>query len=101
MEKRRCQWVGKDPLYIDYHDKEWGKPVYDDAILYEFILLEGFQAGLSWITILRKRENFRKAFDNFNYRKIAQYEDAKLEDLRQDAGIIRNRLKILSAKTKN
>jgi len=99
MEKRRCQWVGKDPLYIDYHDKEWGKPVYDDAILYEFILLEGFQAGLSWITILRKRENFRKAFDNFNYRKIAQYEDAKLEDLRQDAGIIRNRLKILSAKT--
>ncbi len=99
MEKKRCQWAGNDPLYIKYHDEEWGKPVYDDATLYEFILLEGFQAGLSWITILRKRENFRKAFDSFDYRKIAKYDDSKLEALRQDAGIIRNRLKILSAKT--
>ena len=99
MEKKRCQWAGKDPLYIEYHDEEWGKPVHDDAALYEFLLLEGFQAGLSWITILRKRENFRKAFDGFNYKKIALYDDAKLESLRQDAGIIRNRLKILSAKT--
>ena len=99
MEKKRCEWAGNDPLYIEYHDKEWGKPVYDDATLYEFILLEGFQAGLSWITILRKRENFRKAFDNFDYKKIALYDDTKLEALRQDAGIIRNRLKILSAKT--
>ena len=99
MEKKRCKWCSNDPLYIKYHDEEWGKPVYDDATLFEFILLEGFQAGLSWITILRKRENFRKAFDNFDYRKIAKYNDAKLESLRQDAGIIRNRLKILSAKT--
>ncbi|MCK5856990.1 MAG: DNA-3-methyladenine glycosylase I [Bacteroidales bacterium] len=99
MEKKRCQWCSDDPLYIKYHDEEWGKPVYDDATLFEFILLEGFQAGLSWITILRKRENFRKAFDGFDYKKIAKYNDAKLEFLRQDAGIIRNRLKILSAKT--
>jgi DNA-3-methyladenine glycosylase I len=99
MKKRRCQWVTDDPLYIKYHDEEWGRPEYNDAVLYEFLLLEGFQAGLSWITILRKRENFRKAFDQFDYKKIALYDDAKLESLRQDAGIIRNRLKILSAKT--
>ncbi len=92
--KTRCQWAGKDPLYIAYHDKEWGVPVYDDATLFEFLILETFQAGLSWITILRKRENFRKAFDNFDYKKIALYDDAKKEALRQDAGIIRNRLKI-------
>ena len=92
--KTRCQWAGKDSLYIAYHDKEWGVPVYDDATLFEFLILETFQAGLSWITILRKRENFRKAFDNFDYKKIALYDDAKKEALRQDAGIIRNRLKI-------
>jgi len=99
MKKKRCQWVTDDSLYIKYHDEEWGRPEYDDAVLYEFLLLEGFQAGLSWITILRKRENFRKAFDQFDYKKIALYDGAKLEALRQDAGIIRNRLKILSAKT--
>jgi len=99
MKKKRCQWVTDDPLYIKYHDEEWGRPVYDDAVLYEFLLLEGFQAGLSWITILRKRENFRRAFNQFDYKKIALYDDKKLEALRQDAGIIRNRLKIFSAKT--
>ena len=99
MKKKRCQWVTEDPLYIRYHDEEWGRPEYDDRVLYEFLLLEGFQAGLSWITILRKRENFRKAFDNFDYRKIALYDDNKLEKLRQDKGIIRNRLKIKAAKT--
>ena len=99
MKKKRCQWVKDDPLYIKYHDGEWGRPVYDDAVLYEFLLLEGFQAGLSWITILRKRENFRRAFNQFDYKKIALYDDKKLEALRQDAGIIRNRLKIFSAKT--
>ncbi len=99
MKKKRCQWVTEDPLYIKYHDEEWGRPEYDDLVLYEFLLLEGFQAGLSWITILRKRENFRKAFDHFDYKKIALYDDAKLEALRQDKGIIRNRLKIKAAKT--
>ena len=99
MEKKRCQWVTNDPLYIKYHDEEWGRPEYDDAVLYEFLILEGFQAGLSWITILRKRENFRKVFDYFDYKKIAKYDDAKLESLRQDKGIIRNRLKIKAART--
>jgi DNA-3-methyladenine glycosylase I len=96
---KRCNWPKDDALYIDYHDKEWGVPVYDDAKIFEFLLLETFQAGLSWITILRRRENFRKAFDNFDYQKIANYSDDKLEALRQDAGIIRNRLKIKAAKT--
>jgi len=99
MEKKRCQWVTDDPLYIKYHDEEWGRPEYDDGVLFEFLILEGFQAGLSWITILRKRENFRKAFDSFDYKKIALYDDKKLESLRQDAGIIRNRLKIRAART--
>lgn len=90
----RCEWAGKDPLYNDYHDKEWGVPVYDDDTIFEFLILETFQAGLSWITILRKRENFRKAFDNFNYKKIAGYNEDKIQNLLQDAGIIRNRLKI-------
>ena len=94
MEKKRCTWCGNDPLYVDYHDKEWGVPIYDDATLFEFLVLETFQAGLSWITILRKRENFRKAFDGFNYKKIAKYTEQKYEQLLQDAGIIRNRLKI-------
>ena len=97
--KKRCFWVSDDPLYIEYHDKEWGVPVYDDATLFEFLILETFQAGLSWITILKKRENFRIAFDNFDYQKIANYKDDKFDDLLQDAGIIRNKLKIKSAIT--
>lgn len=97
MEKQRCSWCGTDSLYITYHDEEWGVPVYDDRKLFEFLTLETFQAGLSWITVLRKRENFRKAFDNFNYKKIARYTDDKFEELIQDAGIIRNRLKVKAA----
>ena len=92
--KQRCVWVGEDPLYIAYHDKEWGVPVYDDDKLFEFLTLETFQAGLSWITVLRKRENFRKAFDGFDYKKIALYTELNEDNLRQDAGIIRNKLKI-------
>jgi len=94
MNKNRCQWCGEDSLYVNYHDQEWGVPVFDDAKLFEFLILETFQAGLSWITILRKRENFRKAFDNFNYKKIANYSDVKFEVLMQNEGIIRNKLKI-------
>ena len=94
MTKHRCGWCLGDPLYETYHDKEWGVPVYDDNTLFEFLILETFQAGLSWITILRKRENFRKAFDNFDYRKIARYDQVKIESLLEDAGIIRNTLKI-------
>jgi DNA-3-methyladenine glycosylase I len=96
-EKRRCTWCGNDPLYMAYHDEEWGVPVYDDETLFEFLILETFQAGLSWITILRKRENFRKAFDNFDYKKIATYGEDKYNSLLQDTGIIRNKLKIKSA----
>lgn len=96
-EKNRCAWCKGDALYEQYHDEEWGQPVYDDKKLFEFLLLETFQAGLSWITILRKRENFRKAFDSFNYKKIAAYEQDKIDELLQDAGIIRNRLKVLAA----
>ena len=96
---KRCQWPKNDTLYIEYHDKEWGVPIYNDAIIFESLLLETFQAGLSWMTILKKRDNFRKAFDNFDYQKIANYSDEKLEELREDAGIIRNRLKIKAAKT--
>ena len=92
--KTRCSWCEKDDLYRDYHDKEWGNPVYEDDKLFEFLVLETFQAGLSWYTILKKRDNFRKAFDQFNYKKIAQYGDAEIERLMQDAGIIRNGLKI-------
>ena len=92
--KHKCGWCIGDPLYEAYHDEEWGVPVYDDAILFEFLILETFQAGLSWITILRKRENFRNAFDNFNYKKIANYNQDKIESLLEDAGIIRNKLKI-------
>ena len=98
-KQKRCNWPKDDALYIEYHDKEWGVPVYEDAKIFEFLLLETFQAGLSWITILRKRENFRKVFDDFNYQKIANYSDEKLEYLRHDAGIIRNQLKIKAAKT--
>jgi len=95
--KNRCFWVNKDQIYIDYHDNEWGKPVYDDKTLFEFLVLETFQAGLSWITILKKRENFREAFDNFDYKKIAEYDIVKFEELIQNAGIIRNKLKVKSA----
>lgn len=94
MSKKRCAWCGEDPLYMEYHDKEWGTPVYDDELLFEFLILETFQAGLSWITILRKRENFRAAFDNFDYKKIAKYGEEKVQVLLQDAGIIRNKLKV-------
>lgn len=94
MKKHRCSWCEGDALYEAYHDKEWGVPVYDDATLFEFLILETFQAGLSWITILRKRENFRKAFDDFNYKKIATYKQDKIDALLQDAGIIRNKLKV-------
>lgn len=92
-----CAWVGNNPVYIDYHNNEWGKPIYDDRLLFEFLILDTFQAGLSWITILKKRDNFRKAFDNFDAKKIASYDDAKFESLMNDAGIIRNRLKIKAA----
>ncbi|MBA3900560.1 MAG: DNA-3-methyladenine glycosylase I [Bacteroidetes bacterium] len=95
----RCPWCGKDPLYVEYHDKEWGVPAYDDSILFEFMVLESFQAGLRWITILRKRENFRKAFDNFDYKKIAHYPENKIQELLQNEGIIRNRLKVRAAVT--
>jgi DNA-3-methyladenine glycosylase I len=92
----RCGWCGTDPLYVKYHDEEWGKPVYDDRTLFEFLVLEGAQAGLSWITILRRREGYRKAFANFDPEKVAQFTLADAERLMQDTGIIRNRLKIQS-----
>lgn len=95
--KTRCAWCEKDDLYRKYHDEEWGTPVYDDPTLFEFLILETFQAGLSWYTILAKRENFRKAFDNFDYKKIAQYSEDKIQELLLDAGIIRNKLKVYSA----
>ena len=96
MDKSRCDWCGDDELYMKYHDDEWGVPVFDDKLLFEFLLLETFQAGLSWITILRKRENFRLAFDNFDYKKIASYDENKYDELLLNAGIIRNKLKIKS-----
>lgn len=92
----RCAWAGDDELYCRYHDEEWGIPVHDDRKLFEMLILEGMQAGLSWITILRKRENYRKAFDGFDIDKILQYDDDKVASLMQDAGIVRNRLKIQS-----
>jgi DNA-3-methyladenine glycosylase I len=93
----RCPWPGTDPLYVAYHDEEWGVPEYDDRALYEKLVLDGFQAGLSWITILRKRENFRRAFDGFVPEKIARYRPAKIEKLMADAGIVRNRQKVEGA----
>jgi len=93
----RCSWPGRDPLYVAYHDEEWGVPEYDDRALYEKLMLDGFQAGLAWITILRKRDNFRRAFDNFEPEKIARYTPKKIEALMQDAGIVRNRAKIEGA----
>lgn len=96
-DKQRCEWPGNDPLYLAYHDREWGVPVHDDRKLFEMLILEGAQAGLSWITVLRKRENYRRAFDNFDPAKIAAYDEAKIATLLQDAGIIRNRLKVNAA----
>jgi DNA-3-methyladenine glycosylase I len=93
-EKQRCAWPGKDPFYVAYHDDEWGVPEYDDRALFEKLILDGFQAGLSWITILRKRENFRKAFDGFEPAKIARYTEPKIAKLLNDEGIIRHRGKI-------
>ena len=90
----RCPWAGRDELYVAYHDHEWGRPVTDDRALFEMLVLDGFQAGLAWITILRKRDNFRRAFDDFVPEKIARYRPAKVERLMQDAGIVRNRAKI-------
>jgi DNA-3-methyladenine glycosylase I len=95
----RCPWPGEDPLYQAYHDREWGVPEHDDRALFEKLVLDGFQAGLSWITILRKRDNFRRAFDGFDPERIARWKPAKLESLMQDAGIVRNRQKIAAAVT--
>ena len=99
MNGSRCAWAGSDKLYQAYHDREWGVPLHDDRHLFEFLILEGAQAGLSWITILRKRENYRAAFDNFNAAHIARYDTNKIESLLQDAGIVRNRLKLEAAVT--
>ncbi len=96
-ERRRCGWVTADPLYLRYHDEEWGRPVHDDRTLFEFLVLEGAQAGLSWLTILKRREGYRSAFEGFDPRKIAQYDAVKVRRLLADRGIIRNRLKVRSA----
>jgi DNA-3-methyladenine glycosylase I len=98
-EKNRCKWCVGIDIYEKYHDEEWGVPVYDDQKLFEFLILETFQAGLSWITILKKRENFRLAFDHFDYLKVALYTEDKIQELIQNAGIIRNQLKIRAAVT--
>lgn len=95
--KNRCKWCGSDPLYIAYHDDEWGTPVHDDRLLFEFLILEGAQAGLSWLTILKKRENYRKAFYSFDYETIASYTETDVRRLLSDSGIVRNRRKIESA----
>ncbi len=95
--KIRCPWANNDPLMIEYHDREWGVPVHDDSLLFEFLILEGAQAGLSWTTILKKRENYRLAFDNFDPEKVSKYNDQKIEELVENSGIVRNKLKIRSA----
>jgi len=95
--KPRCAWCGTDPLYVAYHDEEWGVPAHDDAVLFEFLILEGAQAGLSWITILRKREGYRKAFAAFDPRKVARFSERRIEILLDNPGIVRNRLKVRSA----
>ena len=97
LKKKRCAWSGTDPLYVSYHDEEWGVPVHDDGRLFEFLVLEGAQAGLSWSTILRKRDAYRLAFDWFDPRKVARYDKRKIAALLADAGIVRNRAKIESA----
>ena len=98
-EIRRCTWAGPDPIYLAYHDEEWGVPEHDDRALFEKLILDGFQAGLSWITILKKRDNFRRAFDEFDPEKIARYRAPRLEKLMRDAGIVRNRLKVEASVT--
>lgn len=95
--KTRCSWAGTDPIYIRYHDREWGVPVHDERTLFEFLILEGAQAGLSWLTILKKRENYIRAFDNFDPHQVAAYNTRKLRELTSNAGIIRNKLKIQAA----
>ncbi|MBV5316499.1 MAG: DNA-3-methyladenine glycosylase I [Desulfobulbaceae bacterium] len=97
MRPYRCEWCGIDPLYIAYHDHEWGVPVHDDRLLFEFLILEGAQAGLSWLTILKKRENYRQAFSGFDPQQVAVYSTSDVQRLLADAGIVRNRLKIESA----
>ena len=97
VSRPRCWWAGEDPLYVRYHDEEWGRPVHDDRKLFEMLILEGAQAGLSWITILRKRENYRRAFEGFDARKIARFDARRRAALMRDAGIVRNRLKIAAA----
>jgi DNA-3-methyladenine glycosylase I len=97
MDNPRCAWAGNDPLYCAYHDEEWGTPLHDDRALFEFLILEGAQAGLSWITILRKREHYRAAFDGFDAERIARYGEDKIESLLADPGIVRNRLKVEAA----
>ena len=96
-KEKRCAWAGTDPLYVAYHDQEWGVPIHDDRLLFEFLVLEGAQAGLSWSTILRKRDAYRRAFDGFEPRKVARYDKKKTAELLADAGIVRNRAKIESA----
>lgn len=93
-KKTRCAWVNDDPLYISYHDNEWGRPIYDERLLFEFLMLEGMQAGLSWLTILKKRDNYKASFDNFDAQKIAKYDQHKIDLLLANSGIIRNKLKI-------
>jgi DNA-3-methyladenine glycosylase I len=95
--KKRCVWCGTDPIYVKYHDTEWGVPVYDDKKLFEFLILEGAQAGLSWITILKRREGYRRAFANFDAKKVAKFDKKKIKQLLKDPGIIRNRLKVEAA----
>ncbi len=95
--KNRCEWCGDDPLYLAYHDEEWGVPVHDDRLLFEMVVLQGAQAGLSWMTILKKRDNYRKAFDGFDWDKVAAYTEKDIERLMANAGIVRNRLKVQSA----
>jgi len=97
QDLKRCAWPGTDPLYMDYHDNEWGKEVHDDKKLFEFLILESAQAGLSWITILRRREGYRKAYADFDVEKVAAFDEKDVERLMNDAGIIRNRLKVLSS----
>jgi DNA-3-methyladenine glycosylase I len=94
---KRCEWCGDHPLYVTYHDREWGVPVHSDRKLFEFLVLEGAQAGLSWLTVLKKRSAYRKAFDGFNFEKVARYNKSKINSLLENPGIIRNRLKIESA----
>jgi DNA-3-methyladenine glycosylase I len=97
LNSQNCPWTGQDPLYLQYHDQEWGRPLHDDQQLFELLILETMQAGLSWLTILRKRENYRQAFAGFDPQQIARFDEAKIADLLQDPGIIRNRLKIRAA----